>query len=308
MAHVHHFQYGWVHPVMAFALAFLGSLLGLSCTARAQQAADVRRRVRWLVLGACAIGGFAIWLLHFMAMLRFDVPTSMVRYRPDLTALSMLIAIVTVAVGLFVYGLGRPTVPRLLAGGMFTGLGVAAMHYAGMAAVQITGQIRYDGSLVAASVGIAVAAATVALWFAGSIRRDGHVVIAAMIMACAIWGMHYTGMASVRVQLDQSVTNVAGATSVQLMLPIWVVTSVALVLALPLGLSALTQEEMAGEVPRLRWPPARGKQPASPQPRPQPGTAPRQESNLRHPGSEPGALSRELRGQRWVREESNLHA
>lgn len=246
MVHVHHFAYGWFNPVLAYSLAFLGSLLGLGCTARAREAATTSRRARWLALGAVAIGGVGIWLMHFMAMLGFDVPGSPVRYDPGLTAFSMLISVATVGAGLFVVGLGRRTVPRLLAGGLLTGAGVAAMHYTGMAALRVAGRISYEPDLVVASVVIAVVAGTVALWFTVSVHRGGHVTAAALIMAGAIWGMHYTGMAAVRVELRESVTDVGGVSSLLLIIPITVLTAGALLATSLTALQAMTEEELAG--------------------------------------------------------------
>jgi NO-binding membrane sensor protein with MHYT domain len=250
MAHVHHFAYGWFNPVMAFSLAFLGSALGLGCTARARDAGSVRRRARWLVLAAISIGGVGIWLMHFMAMLGFDVPGSTVRYHPGLTALSMLTAVVTVAIGLFVIGLGRRTVPRLLAGGVLTGAGIVAMHYTGMAALRLPGDISYDPNLVMASIAVAVVAATVALWFTVSVHRGGQVTAAAFVMAGAIWGMHYTAMAGVRVELGDSVADIGGVNPLLLIIPITVLTGAALVATSFTALQAMTEEELAADGPR----------------------------------------------------------
>jgi NO-binding membrane sensor protein with MHYT domain len=246
MAHVHHFAYGWLNPVMAYSLAFLGSVLGLGCTARAREAMSGSRRARWLALAAISIGGVGIWLMHFMAMLGFDVPGSTVRYHPGLTALSMLISVVTVGIGLFVIGYGRRAAPRLLAGGMLTGVGVAAMHYTGMAALRIPGRITYEPDLVLASVGIAVAAATVALWFTVSVRHGGQVTVAALIMAGAIFGMHYTAMAAVRVELGEPAVNVDGVSPMLLIIPITVLTAAALLATSFTALQAMTEEELAG--------------------------------------------------------------
>lgn len=249
MAELHHFAYGWFNPIMAFSLAFLGSLLGLGCTSRARQARSARRRARWLALGAVAIGGAGIWLMHFMAMLGFDVPAGEVRYDPVLTALSMLIAVGTVGAGLFVVGIGRYTVPRLVLGGVFTGLGVAAMHYTGMTAVRVPGDLYYQPSLVAASVVIAVVAATVALWCTVSVRRGGHLAAAALLMALAISGMHYTAMAGVRVDLLEHAGHLEGMTSLLLIVPITVLTASTLLATAFSALQAMTQEEMDAPLP-----------------------------------------------------------
>ena len=83
-------------------------------------------------------------------------------------------------------------------------LGVVAMHYTGMSAMHVAGRITYDPRLVAASGVIAVVAATVALWFTVSIRGWWPILAAAAIMGVAVCGMHYTGMAAMRVRLDDA--------------------------------------------------------------------------------------------------------
>jgi len=79
VAEVHHFTYGAFNPISAYLLAFLGSFLGLLCVGRARTARTPRRRNRWLIIAAFSIGGGAIWLTRFAAMLGFDVPASPVR-------------------------------------------------------------------------------------------------------------------------------------------------------------------------------------------------------------------------------------
>ena len=60
--------------------------------------------------------------------------------------------------------LGRPNYFKIVVGGLFAGLGVGAMHYTGMYAMQINGQVAYNRPRRGLSVVIAVVAATVALW------------------------------------------------------------------------------------------------------------------------------------------------
>ena len=50
-------------------------------------------------------------------------------------------------------GFGRPSAFKIIIGGIFTGVGVAAMHYTGMAAMRMPAVVTYDRTLVAASVG-----------------------------------------------------------------------------------------------------------------------------------------------------------
>jgi NO-binding membrane sensor protein with MHYT domain len=200
-------------------------LLGLVLATRAREASGLSR-ARWLALAAVSIGGTGIWLMHFMAMLGFDVPSMVIRYDVPLTILSVVIAVVIVGVGLLIVGMGRPKVWRVLVGGLCTGIGVAAMHYAGMAAMRMAGRMTFDHGIVALSVVIAVAAATVALWFALVIRGAGATVGAARLMAAAVCSMHYTGMAAVRVELSMDTAAVAGASPFALLMPISILACV----------------------------------------------------------------------------------
>jgi NO-binding membrane sensor protein with MHYT domain len=231
MLEVHHFTYGWINPVLAYGMSFLGSLLGLICTARARQARETGRHVGWLVLAAWAIGGTGIWLMHFLAMLGFTVVDGQVRYDAVLTVVSAAAAIGVVGIGVFIVGYGDPSVPKLLAGGLFTGIGVATMHYTGMAAMRVQGDVGYDWRLVAASVGIAVVAATVALWFTLVVQGTRMLTAAAAIMGIAVCGMHYTGMAALRIQANHS-AHLSGTDPSGFLMPLMLVVGLALIVVL----------------------------------------------------------------------------
>jgi NO-binding membrane sensor protein with MHYT domain len=200
MAHVHHFTYGWLTPTLAFLLSYLGCLLGLVATARARRSESSAVRGRWLVLGAWAIGGTGIWVMHFTAMIGFSVDGTAIGFNIPITVASWLTAVLVVGIGLFIVGFGRASAGKVLAAGLFTGVGVAAMHYSGMAAVQLNGAIGYDRARVGLSVLIAVVAATAALWFTLVVRRARWIGVTAAVMALAVCSMHYTGMSAMQVQ------------------------------------------------------------------------------------------------------------
>jgi NO-binding membrane sensor protein with MHYT domain len=225
VAEVHHFAFGWINPTLAYVLSFLGSLLGLVLATRARESGGIRR-ARWLLLAAVAIGGTGIWLMHFMAMIGFDVPNTVVRYDVPMTLLSVVIAVVIVGVGLLIVGMGRPRLWKLLIGGPVTGVGVAAMHYAGMAAIRMGGVMSFDRTKVVLSVAIAVVAATVALWFALVIRGATATVAAAMLMGAAVCSMHYTGMSAISVKLSAETAAVQGVSPFVLLLPISILACV----------------------------------------------------------------------------------
>ena len=244
MAEVHHFTYGIFNPIAAYLLAFLGSFFGLLATARARDARTRGRRNRWLVIAAFAIGGGAIWLMHFAAMLGFEVPASPVRFDLSATAASLGFAVVTVGTGLIIVGHGPRNLLKVIAAGILTGGGVLAMHYTGMHGMHVAGRMHYNLTLVAASAIIAVVAATVALWFTVSVRGWSRISGAAGIMAVAVCGMHYTGMAAMSVELDPvAPTSVSGIRPLTMIVPITVVTAATIVAVALLALQAMTEEE-----------------------------------------------------------------
>uniref|UniRef100_A0AAU3H238 MHYT domain-containing protein n=1 Tax=Streptomyces sp. NBC_01401 TaxID=2903854 RepID=A0AAU3H238_9ACTN len=193
------FTYGLVTPVTAFLMACLGAALGLRCTTRSLRTRGASR-AGWLALGATSIGS-GIWTMHFIAMLGFSVREAPVSYDRPLTYASLAVAIVMVGVGIFLVGYRGATPMALVTGGTITGLGIASMHYLGMAGMNFAGLFEYQTLTVALSVVIAVVASTVALWAAVNIHGFLPSLGASVVMGVAVTGMHYTGMAALQVHL-----------------------------------------------------------------------------------------------------------
>jgi NO-binding membrane sensor protein with MHYT domain len=197
--HFHNFTYGALNPVLAYLASCVGCFAGLRCTARARAVTGVSR-ARWLTLGALAIGTTGIWVMHFIAMLGFTISGQAIRYNVPITIVSMLLAVVVVGIGVFIVGFSRPGAwPPLLAGGSIIGIGVATMHYMGMAAIRVPDSLSYNPLLVVVSVVIAVIAGTAALWAALRLDSLWSAVVASLIMGVAVSSMHYTGMAALSV-------------------------------------------------------------------------------------------------------------
>ena len=247
MAEVHHFTYGVFNPIAAYLLAFLGSFLGLLCTGRARAARSRGRRSRWLIIAAFSIGGAAIWLMHFTAMLGFDVPASPVRYDAGLTIVSLALAVAFVGFGLLLVGHGKRSLAKTAIAGVITGSGVLAMHYSGMYAMHVPGELHYRPTLVAASAIIAIVAATVALWFAQSVKGWVPITGAAAVMAVAVCGMHYTGMAAMSVELapiaEWGRSGAGGVRPLVMIVPITLLTAATIVGMALSALQAMTDEE-----------------------------------------------------------------
>ncbi|MFD6280637.1 MHYT domain-containing protein [Streptomyces sp. NPDC060209] len=218
MGHLDHATFGWLTPVLSYAMAAIGAALGLRCTVRALGTSGRSRR-NWLLTAASALGT-GIWTMHFVAMLGFGVTGTDIRYDVPLTLLSLLVAMLVVGAGVFTVGYSRDRSRALLIGGLTTGLGVASMHYLGMAALRLHGTVAYDPLLVAVSVVIAVVAATAALWAALNIKSPGAVALASLVMGAAVSSMHYTGMLAVGVRVAPSGSELPGATVMQFIFPL----------------------------------------------------------------------------------------
>lgn len=218
MGHLDHATSGWLTPVLSYAMAVIGAALALRCTVRALEAGGRSRR-NWLITAATAIGT-GIWTMHFVAMLGFGVTGTEIRYNVPLTIISLIVAMLVVGAGMFAVGYGRDRGRALLLGGLTTGLGVASMHYLGMAALRLNGAVSYDPLLVGLSVVIAVVAATAALWAALNIKSPVAVGVASLVMGAAVSSMHYTGMAAVSVQVSPSGRELPGATAMQFVFPL----------------------------------------------------------------------------------------
>jgi signal transduction histidine kinase len=131
--------------------------------------------------------------MHFVAMLAFIMPTPM-SYDIGLTTLSLVVAIVVTGGGFYVISRRSASPLRLMLSGICMGLGIAAMHYTGMAAMRVHAQLNYDRLFVALSLIIAIGAATASLWLAFRTTAPGQKLVAAIVMGLAISGMHYTAM------------------------------------------------------------------------------------------------------------------
>ncbi|MFJ8628279.1 MHYT domain-containing protein [Kitasatospora sp. NPDC093550] len=221
MGAIHHADHGWVTPAVSYFVACLGAFVALR-SARWALVSKGKTRAVWLLFASTSLGA-GIWSMHFIAMLGFSVSGVQISYQPGLTVLSLLVAVAVVGIGLFTVGYWRRRpVLALLVGGLTTGLGVAAMHYLGMAAMVLPGRLGYDHLTVGLSIGIAVFAATAALWAALNIRGTLAVLAAAPVMGVAVCAMHYTGMAALSVQVDFSHSTQDGVMALQFIFPLGV--------------------------------------------------------------------------------------
>ena len=184
--------------VFSLLVAILASYTALDMAGRL--ASTQGRVARWWLAGGAAAMGLGIWSMHFIGMLAFHLPIP-VGYDLGITLFSLAVSVGASAYALWL--VSRPALPwtRLCAGAVLMGLGIAAMHYLGMAALQMQPGIEYDPFWFTLSLVIAVVAAGAALWIAFRLRLEQRRALllrgmASVVMGLAIVGMHYTGMAA----------------------------------------------------------------------------------------------------------------
>ncbi len=130
--------------------------------------------------------------------------TVAVVYDPVLVALSIVIAILAAYTALDLASRvapahGRARAAWLGGGAAAMGLGIWSMHFIGMLAVRLSMPVDYDGPTVLASLLLAIAASGLALVVVGRRTMPRRAwLVGGGAMGLAIAGMHYIGMAAMR--------------------------------------------------------------------------------------------------------------
>ena len=251
-------SYNYYLVALSVVISTLASYTALDLAGRVT-AARGRVRLAWLAGGACAMG-MGIWSMHYIGMLAFRLPITVFYDWPTVAA-SLLCAIFASGVALFV--VSRPRMGLTLAGlGSATmGIGIAAMHYTGMAAMRLRAECSYSPILVTVSVVLAVVISLVALWLSFTLR-DGHSRpwkkrVSAVLMGAAIPVMHYTGMAAAGFHASDVTPDLSHAVNISSL----GVASITIVVFFILGVTLLTsvvdrrfsEQAMALESSELRY-------------------------------------------------------
>jgi PAS domain S-box-containing protein len=206
-------KYDWRLVTLSIAIAVYASYAAFDLAGRIARSQG-RRQFLWLACGATAMG-LGIWAMQCIGMMALILPVP-VRYNVPIVAFSLLTAIASSAVALFVVTRKELSEPYLIGGSLAMGGGIAAMHYSGMAAMQFAASAVYNSGFVALSVVVAIVASGAALQLA-RLRDPAKSpawtrLVCAAVMGLAIGATHYTGMAAVSFHYAQSLA--AGSNSV----------------------------------------------------------------------------------------------
>jgi diguanylate cyclase (GGDEF)-like protein len=186
-------QHDWRQVLLAAAVCFLTSFAAVHLFTRARTASS-DTRLAWLMT-AGFVTGCGIWATHFIAMLAYT-PGFAISYDLIITACSLVAATVMTTAG-FAVALFKDTRQGALTGGSLIGIGIACMHYMGMASLRIPATIVWLPDLVLASIlfGVLLGAAAVLV----AQRSDGpvKVLLAALLLTLAISVHHFVAMGAV---------------------------------------------------------------------------------------------------------------
>jgi diguanylate cyclase (GGDEF)-like protein len=194
-------EHDWRLVVLAGAICFLASSVAISLFDRARAARGTARFV-WLALDA-TVSGSGIWATHFIAMLAYD-PGTGAGYSIPVTVLSLVFAIAITGMGLSIALLEARRIWAAI-GGAVVGVGVAAMHYTGMMALELPARITWSPGIVIASVVFGSLFGALALLVASGPARPNRFAIATALLTVAIVSHHFTAMGAVTLVADPTI-------------------------------------------------------------------------------------------------------
>ncbi|MAM09939.1 MAG: bifunctional diguanylate cyclase/phosphodiesterase [Rhizobiaceae bacterium] len=185
----------------ALIIAFVGSYLAISLVGRVRSLPLVHSWL-WLLL-AGIVGGMTIWCTHFAAMLgyRLDQPHT---YDPVLTFLSLGAAIATTTLGMLIVCSGGKTL-LVEAGGAVFGLGIALMHFIGMAGFDVPGRFVWSADYVVASLVLGAVIGVASSSAANRIPGRWNQALATALVVLAIFAVHMVSLAGLTVVPDGTI-------------------------------------------------------------------------------------------------------
>ncbi|MCG7493287.1 MHYT domain-containing protein [Thalassobius sp. Cn5-15] len=171
-------------------VALVAGFTGLSLTRDLGSKPDFEKKVL-IALAAIALGG-GIWAMHFVAMLGLQMPI-LFYYDAAITLISALTAILIVGAALIILHFTvRNRFTVCLAGGTI-GVGILAMHYIGMAGLELCRAV-YTPFGAAISSLVAIALCILAIGIAYGQRTNRNIFLGTACFASAVVSVHFLAM------------------------------------------------------------------------------------------------------------------
>ena len=194
-------EHDWRLVALAGIVCFLASAVAISLFDRARSSHG-RTRLIWITLDA-TVAGCGIWATHFIAMLAYD-PGTGAGYSIRITILSLVSAVAVTGAGLGVALLDARKIFAAI-GGAIVGIGVAAMHYTGMLALELPARIVWSPGIVVTSIVFGSVFGAFALLVASQRNSARRAILATALLTVAIVSHHFTGMGAVTLIPDPTI-------------------------------------------------------------------------------------------------------
>ena len=220
------FQHDWRWTLAAGVICVFGVGTAYQLLGRARGAIGARRRNTMLL--AAFTGGLAVFSTHFLAMQGYDAGAE-VRYDVWSTIASFFMAFASIGLASMT-ALYRPTPVYRGLGAALAISGVGAMHFLGVAAMELPGLIVWDPTLVAISVISAIALASMTAAFVYG-RAGWRRFIAGASGAVAVVILHFGSMSAMTLEPQTAVATTGWSLSGGVM--------IAVISAMVLGISAI---------------------------------------------------------------------
>jgi PAS domain S-box-containing protein/diguanylate cyclase (GGDEF)-like protein len=193
--------------VLSLLVVFTSSCAAFYMAHTNRQAAALSHR-RVSLLCASMVLGLGIWAMHFIGMLAMRLPTA-VQYDHLGTGLSILPGMVAAWLALWSMQAVSPSNTRILICATMVALGIGAMHYSGIAAMQLDGRMLFDLPLSVLSLLAGLVCSVVAFVCHRSIYSYGvdrlhwaWRLLPPLLISLAIASMHYISMLALRVAVQ----------------------------------------------------------------------------------------------------------
>ena len=183
---------GWL-VLLAACVCFLTSLAAVNLFQRARTV-EGKDSLIWLGI-AGTVTGCGVWATHFIAMLAYT-PGFPISYDVPATLLSLVVAAFMTTTGFAVVRFGRRRWSSA-AGGAMVGIGIAGMHYMGMASLRIPAEIVWLPDLVMASILVGVVFAATSMMVVNRNETFLTSACAAVLLTVAITAHHFVAMGAI---------------------------------------------------------------------------------------------------------------
>ncbi|KMW57949.1 carbon monoxide dehydrogenase operon C protein [Candidatus Rhodobacter oscarellae] len=175
-------------------VALLAGFTGLNLT-KDLSSKSVRQRKMAVALASVALGG-GIWSMHFVAMLGLQLPI-LFYYDAAITLASALVCILIVGVALILLHFTERTRATIVAAGALVGAGILAMHYIGMAGLELCRAVYTPSGLISAGV-LAMGLCVAAFGVAYGQRSDRNILLGTLCFGLAVAAVHFAAVAGTR--------------------------------------------------------------------------------------------------------------